>query len=95
MTYSLNEGLIETHTCATCAVLICLPKGLANLRREDGLSFYCPNGHVLTFTDNEAARLRKQLNQQIRRAEAIATEKYNVEREVKSLKRALKKAQAK
>lgn len=41
--------------------------------RQDGRTFYCPNGHKLTFGDNELDKLKKQLaREETRRAQAQA-----------------------
>lgn len=47
--------------CPVCAVVFAMPKAMEKDRRENGQSFFCPNGHSLSFRETEADRLRKQL----------------------------------
>lgn len=46
--------------CASCGVRFAITERLEKERREDGHSFYCPNGHSLSFGGGEVARLKKQ-----------------------------------
>jgi hypothetical protein len=50
---------LEVTVC-TCGVLFAAPQKLLDTRRFDGQSFYCPNGHSLSFkgTRLEVARPR-------------------------------------
>jgi len=64
----------QTQTvCCTCGVLFCMPESLIKNRREDGTTFYCPNGHTMTFGNaikREADKLREELAAQARWLEA-------------------------
>jgi hypothetical protein len=45
---------LEVTVC-TCGVLFAAPQKLLDTRRFDGQSFYCPNGHSLSFKGTEGA----------------------------------------
>lgn len=48
----------EDQDCITCFVKFGVPHGFTARRREDKKSFYCPNGHSMSYTESEADRLR-------------------------------------
>ncbi|HMA26059.1 MAG: hypothetical protein ACM33U_07590 [Solirubrobacterales bacterium] len=50
---------LEVEIC-TCGVLFAAPQNLLDKRREDGRTFYCPNGHHLVY-DSENERLKRDL----------------------------------
>jgi len=70
---------IEATTCGECGVHFGMDAGQLSKRREDGHSFYCPNGHKLSFHVTEADRLRKRLELAERR-EANLDESLRSER---------------
>lgn len=46
--------------CAMCAIVFYVPQGFDDARRRDGLYFFCPNGHRLSFGETEADKLRRE-----------------------------------
>ena len=62
----MSIRLIDKHTdlevtdCPSCGVDFAAPARLLRQRREQGGDFYCPNGHVLKFTETEIDKLRKR-----------------------------------
>lgn len=52
---------LEATYCADCGVAFAAPDWFMDGRREDGKSFYCPNGHSLSYHETDAMRLQKQL----------------------------------
>lgn len=46
--------------CPNCAVVFAVPDRLERERREDGQSFYCPNGHGMSYS-GEMAKLKAKL----------------------------------
>jgi len=52
---------VETICCCVCGVQFGMPESLMGKRRDDGQSFWCPNGHPQSFTDSRVDRLEKQL----------------------------------
>ena len=51
-------------TCCTCHVLFAMTKEHDDLCLERGLSFYCPNGHCMSYNNTENQRLKKELDEQ-------------------------------
>jgi hypothetical protein len=55
--------------CITCGVIFGLPERIREARRNDHKTFYCPNGHTLSYrgeTDAEKAEKRaKELERQL------------------------------
>ncbi len=47
--------------CANCGTPFTMTAFLEEKRRKDAGSFYCPNGHVLTFGESEESKLKRQL----------------------------------
>lgn len=54
----------EYTWCANCAVEFASP--ILKQRRDDGRTFFCPNGHPLSFGNGEADRLRARIAEQDR-----------------------------
>ena len=50
----------EFHNCPVCFIYYSGPKAMFEARRADGKSFYCPNGHSLSYRDNENDRIRQE-----------------------------------
>lgn len=53
---------LEPVTCGSCGMPFGLPASFVRSRRDDGGSFYCPNGHHISWTAaKEADQLRNEL----------------------------------
>ena len=51
-------------TCASCGVPFAWSKAAVDGKRQSHETFYCPNGHTLSFPDkSEADRLRDRLRE--------------------------------
>ncbi len=64
---------ILVSRCVNCGVQYGVTADFDEERREDKRSFYCPNGHPMSYTENEADRLRRErdnLKQQMGRVES-------------------------
>jgi hypothetical protein len=61
-----GQTTLEIEIC-TCGVLFAAPEHMLDARRKDGKSFYCPNGHSLTY-DGDYQRLKKELERSKDRA---------------------------
>ncbi len=67
-----HDVTLVLHECWSCGVIYGISSRLDTKRREDGGSFYCPNGHGAVFKETETQRLTRELQiaqQQIARAE--------------------------
>lgn len=65
--YSLNVELESPGPCFRCGVVWMMPASLVRQCRDNGASFYCPNGHGAVFRESEVERLKKQLEAEKKR----------------------------
>lgn len=90
MTRTLTETTSKTFevtSCCVCDIEWAVPDRWLDNRREDGQSFYCPNGHILSYNgDRERLKRKaKQLEEQLAAARRIAqSERERTEREKRS-----------
>lgn len=69
-TFTIDTLTTLTYeVCATCGITFGAPAHFIQKRREDGKSFYCPNGDNLHFGITEAARLKRELERAQRQVE--------------------------
>lgn len=81
-TYTMQHAFdLYISDCAHCGVPFGIPKAMERRRRQDGRSFYCPNGHSLFFSTNETEEeklkkklLRKQREAEVQRQRAVRAE---------------------
>lgn len=60
-TYAYSTTLTIT-SCGNCGIPFAIPSNLYAARQDDGKSFYCPNGHFISWkAANETAALKRQL----------------------------------
>lgn len=61
----MNAVLIEVKlvatSCCVCGIVFGLPDFLDKQLRTKGTSFYCPNGHILGYTDPELKKVKQKL----------------------------------
>jgi predicted RNA-binding Zn-ribbon protein involved in translation (DUF1610 family) len=57
------EVVLELVNCPNCGVIFGLPQEMQHELRQTGNSFYCPNGHALSYRDSEVSRLKKKLRE--------------------------------
>lgn len=50
---------MEIIICCACSTPFAATIDFVRNRRSDGKSFYCPSGHSQSYTDNDAAKLKK------------------------------------
>lgn len=66
--------------CAHCGTPFGIEENLhRGLRRTKDCTFYCPNGHSLTFGHTEIDELKAQLTREERRIEALETRAKHAE----------------
>ena len=62
VSYHVGTGIrLYVTDCARCGVVFAIPAALEARRREDGLGFYCPSGHSLSFGQSEVEKLKSKL----------------------------------
>lgn len=50
----------EHQVCCSCGIEFSAPAHYFSKRRQDGKTFYCPNGHKLHFGESETDKLRRE-----------------------------------
>jgi hypothetical protein len=45
----VEEVGLQTLQCYTCGIIFAIPKAFMKNRKEDGVSFRCPNSHTLSY----------------------------------------------
>lgn len=61
-TYTITpEVTLVTLECGKCGIAFAMPQVFRDEKRENGTTFYCPNGHPRAFMETETTRLRRQL----------------------------------
>jgi hypothetical protein len=63
MISTLLTVTIEALTCGTCGIPFGLEAAHHAQMQRTGARFYCPNGHHISYAENEVATLKKQLAQ--------------------------------
>ena len=64
MGYALPQTVEMTDMqCPACGVPYAIPEYLRTQRLKDGAIWRCPNGHTLSYKDNEYERTRKLLRE--------------------------------
>ena len=67
-TYELAHSAdLWVSDCPTCGIVFGIPKAMERRRRKDGETFYCPNGHPMSWNKTEADREREKREQAERR----------------------------
>lgn len=62
MTELLTTARLAVTSCCVCGISFAVPDSWLEKRREVGDTFYCPNGHSLTFRRSEAQKLRETVS---------------------------------
>jgi hypothetical protein len=92
---------LAVKTCPSCGITYAIPEGLDKTARKynradwpnDTLSWYCPNGHSLSYAGkSEEQRLRERLREERERAGRLAAQRDQAEASRKSHKAAAKRA---
>lgn len=60
---------ITATTCAMCGAVFGMAEHLFNRRKEDGLPFFCPNGHSLNFGPSELSKTQAKLTSTLSKLE--------------------------
>lgn len=94
MTTKIRAELeLEVQSCVSCGIHFAAPEHFLNKRRQSGGTFYCPNGHSLSWTETEIDRLKKQVKQkddalarQIAYTDQVRADRDHVERRLSATK---------
>lgn len=89
---------MTTTSCCNCGIEFGVPQHFLDARRADAKDFHCPNGHVLSFAETEADKMRRERDrakQQIaQRDDEITALRRQVEAEQRKAKRVQKRIHA-
>lgn len=84
--------------CPSCDCAYAITKRMEERRRKDGATFYCPNGHTMSWSDTEADKLRRErdrLKQDAARlADEMAAERTRADKAEAATKRLKKRTAA-
>jgi len=78
-TIMITEEMVSER-CAKCDMRWMMPAHFVKRRREDKQSFYCPQGHILSYSESDADRLRRDLDRE-RQNKAYLEDQIKCERE--------------
>ncbi len=88
-----HDIILATETCCNCHIAFAMPQELQVKCKQDGTTFYCPNGHPQVYSKPEITKLQEQLNRANSDAQYwrqrqvdIAAEKLHVERQLRTRK---------
>ena len=77
----------EAISCCVCGIPFAVDRAVMRRWRYDGSQwFYCPNGHKQHFSDDNVARLRKELEFAKNNAAAERLAREHTERQLKARK---------
>lgn len=69
LTYT-KQITIVTETCCSCGIAFGLPSDFRGVcLNNPQKSFYCPNGHSMSYAENKEDRLRKEAEARLAQAE--------------------------
>jgi uncharacterized Zn finger protein (UPF0148 family) len=88
------ETTLELHNCPVCGVAYAGPAQLFESRRADHGSFYCPNGHSLSYPQQsdaekaqaEAEKYKKLWKQEQKYAADVLNERNAAQRSLRATK---------
>jgi hypothetical protein len=55
------EVTLVTHTCAECGIVYAIAKNRDRILRENGETFFCPNGHAQVVCETIVQKLERDL----------------------------------
>lgn len=55
-----NTDTLTIIECGVCHIKHAIPTSMQRSRKEDGKTWYCPNGHQIGYTNSENDKLKKE-----------------------------------
>jgi hypothetical protein len=96
-TFIESLSFVTISCCTECGISWALPESYQKKRKEDGINFFCPNGHSQCYRESDVLKLQKQLDRANsdrdwwkQRQEATAKERAAEELKRKKLERRIK-----
>jgi flagellar biosynthesis/type III secretory pathway protein FliH len=94
--YKLNVNqAMEVVDCGECGTAFGTTEAFMDRRREDGKTFYCPNGHQRVFRETEVQRLKKELDKEKMKVATAEQEAQYEKTRRESAERDMERAQRK
>ena len=82
MAYTFTEEtVLIAMECPACGVKYAMPTKLRDKREETGDSFYCVNGHSLSYADSEVKRLRRAVDAKTAEANRLRDQYFAEQRQ--------------
>lgn len=83
--------ILQEVTCDGCGITFAFPQKLLEGFMRTGKSFYCPNGHSLSYSETEGTCLRKQLAAEQEQIKQLKTELLRVQDQLEASERELRR----
>jgi hypothetical protein len=80
--YSTTLTVIACH----CGIPFAIPDDLYRSRRNDGKTFYCPQGHAASYGETENEKLTRQLTWERDRRAAITADRDQTQASLRATK---------
>ena len=74
--------MLSSETCCNCGIEFAMPASFQQKKRENGGSFYCPNGHGQHYSETEVDRLKKQLDAEQRKTAFERNQRRETEKQL-------------
>ena len=92
MTKTYTETItLQEATCVSCGIIFAVPEHWLNNKRKSGESFYCPNGHSLSFGKGTDTILREQMQSEKKRYERLEAQLTNARDQLQATQQELEK----
>jgi hypothetical protein len=93
VTYSKTIVMV-TENCSNCGILFAMPQDYIEEMRRTEKTFCCPNGHKLHYSESEATKLKKQLQQKENELSNKVIQNIQLENQLNNVNKKLKKVAA-
>ena len=52
---------LTSLSCGSCEISFAMPSAMLLSRKNDGMNFYCPSGHCISYSDTNNDRLKRRV----------------------------------
>ena len=84
---------LQEDTCCVCGITFAAPQHWFKTKQRTQETFYCPNGHTLSFTKSTETLLREQVADEQKRARELELQLTSVKDQLQATKRELARHQ--
>lgn len=82
---------LQEDTCCVCGITFAAPQHWFKSKQSTGDTFYCPNGHSLSFTKGTDTILREQIADEQKRARELELQLTSAQDQLQATKRELQR----